>query len=514
MRPNLALLTAVVVSSACYATIAVGGARPNIVVILCDDLGYGDIQAINPDRGKIATPNIDRIVSEGLLFTEAHSSSSVCSPSRYSLLTGRYCWRTRHQAGALPGTAPPLLTSDRQTIAKFLQNQGYATACIGKWHLGMDFGATKFTSPIADGPLQHGFDHFFGIAASLDMVPLAWIEDDHFTEPQTEQNPWKRSGKAAPGFEEIDVLPTLTERAVAFVNEHGQNDERPYFLYLAFASPHTPIVPTAEWQGKSTLGDYADFVMQTDDSVGKVLQAIDASKTRDNTIVIFSSDNGFAPAAQPRALQSRGHYPSELRRGYKADIWDGGHRIPLVVRWPGVVAPGSTSKQLVGQIDLFATIAEIMRKPLPENVAEDSVSLLPILTGNDTSVRQSLIHHSNNGIFAIRAGKWKLEFCAGSGGWSAPRDARAVARGMPQVQLYDMEVDASERHNRQAKYPDVVEQLTQLMNDAVDRGRTTPGPRQENEGKITVAKNTVAKITDSTRPRPRANRAAKSAANL
>ncbi|TWT85505.1 Arylsulfatase [Posidoniimonas polymericola] len=462
-------------------------ARPNIVYILCDDLGIGDVHAFNPDRGKIATPSIDRLAAEGMMLTDAHTSSSVCTPSRYSILTGRYAWRTRLQSGVLWGKGAPLIAEGRPTVASFLKEQGYATACLGKWHLGLGFADEEYTAPLTDSPIDHGFDYFFGISASLDIPPFAWIENRRFTEVPSVKKTFYREGEAAPGFEAVDVLPTLTDRAVAYVREHAPRDE-PYFLYLPYASPHTPIVPTEEWRGRSGLGDYADFVMQTDHSIGQVMEAIDASGEADNTIVIVTSDNGFAPAAGVERHEDNGHFPSAGFRGYKADVWEGGHRVPLVVRWPAVVAAGSRSEQLVGLIDLFATVADVLEQDPPAGAAEDSVSLLPILQGHDEPVRDSTIHHSIDGCFALRDGAWKLARCAGSGGWAQPREKQAAQQGLPPVQLYNLTADIAEQHNLQAERSDVVERMNTKLTEAVRSGRTTPGGPAENDVPVTIDK--------------------------
>lgn len=485
---NAVLLIATVV--ACQVPLAVAAEvarQPNFVFILCDDLGYGDVRAFNPQRGTIPTPNIDRLASEGMMFTDAHASSAVCTPSRYSILTGRYCWRSRLQSGVLGGEGKPLLETGRMTVASFLKEQGYATACLGKWHLGLEFGPQRFASPLKDGPLSHGFDRFFGISASLDMPPFAWIDDDRFPEQPSVTKTWVRSGPAAPSFEAVDVLPTLKDKAVQYIGERSQAGQ-PFFLYLPLTAPHTPIVQTRQWQGKSGLGEYADFVMQTDACVGEVLQAIDDAGQRENTVVFFTSDNGFAPAAGPQPLEEQGHYPSAAYRGYKADIWEGGHRVPLIVRWPQVVTPGSTSDQLVGLIDFFATAADIVGQAIPDAAGEDSFSLLPLLKGSDAPVRTAQIHHSIDGYFAIRQGKWKLELCAGSGGWGSPREPQAAKRGLPPVQLYDMAADPGEHHNLAADHPEVVERLTRLLEESIANGRTTVGQPQRNDAAIEIHK--------------------------
>ena len=461
--------------------------QPNIVFILCDDLGYGDVQVLNPQRGKIPTPNLDRLAAEGMLFTDAHASASVCTPTRYGILTGRYCWRSRLQHGAISGHAKPIVDQKLLTVADFLKAQGYATICLGKWHLGVQYEDAEFTSRVTDGPLQHGFDHFFGITASLDMEPFAWIDDDRMTEAPTITKHFFRNGLAAPSFEAVDVLPTLTKKAIKFIKTRRQAAQ-PFFLYLPYASPHTPVVPTDEWKGKSGLGAYADFVMQNDAAIGDVLCALDEAGLRDNTIVYFGSDNGFAPAVHPQELEAQGHYPSGEFRGYKADIWEGGHRIPLMVRWPGVIEPGSKSDQLVSLTDLFATLADVLDQELPADAAVDSFSLLPLFKGGDQPVRQIDIEHSNYGYFAIREGHWKLELCAGSGGWSNPREARALERDLPKVQLYDLANDPGEQHNVQAQHPEIVERMMRLLKEAIANGRTTPGPKQANDAEIKIYK--------------------------
>jgi len=464
--------------------------RPNIVYILCDDLGYGDVHALNPRRGKIKTPNIDKLCSEGMTFTDAHGASSVCTPSRYGILTGRYPWRTSLQSGVLLGMSPPLISRTQLTVAEMLKKQGYATGMIGKWHLGMTFGKDPFADPIKDDPLQHGFDYFFGISASLDMPPFVYIENQKFTEVPTVTKTWLRSGPAAKDFEAENVLPDFTKKAVAYIADHAADAKigKPFFLYVAWSAPHTPILPTTEWQGKSGLGPYGDFVMETDWATGEVAKALDAAGIADNTLLIFTSDNGCSPAAGIQKLESAGHYPSAQFRGYKADIWDGGHRIPFIARWPGKIKPGTESSQISCLNDLMATCADIVGVRLPSN-AEDSVSMLPALLGQDRfPLREAVVHHSIDGYFAIRKGKWKLELCAGSGGWSAPKEDAAKKENLPPIQLYDMTVDESERKNVAAENPLVVKELTALLEKYVKDGRSTPGPEEPNDAKITIRK--------------------------
>ncbi len=439
--------------------------RPNIVYVLCDDLGYGDVRCLNPDRCKIPTPNADRLAAEGIVFTDAHSGSSVCTPTRYGILTGRCAWRTRLQSGVLHGYDRALIAPGRLTAASLLKRHGYATACIGKWHLGMDWPGENpkeidYTRPIRNGPTSAGFDYFYGISASLDMPPFIYIENDRTAGVPTVEKTWIRKGPAHADFEAIDVLPALTRKAVEFIDRHASG---PLFLYFSLNSPHTPIVPAPEWRGKSGLGPYGDFVMQTDWALGEVMKAVDRNGLRENTLVIFTSDNGCSPAAGVKDLEANGHYPSHIYRGYKADIWDGGHRVPFIARWPAAVRPGASCGRLVCLTDLLATCADILGERLPADAGEDSASILPLLRGQDRAVRETVIHHSINGRFSIRDERWKLVLCPGSGGWSAPKDPEALKRGLPPLQLYDMIADPGETLNLHDKHPEVVERLTRLL---------------------------------------------------
>lgn len=482
-------------------TARASAAQPNILYILADDLGYGDVRILNPTRGKILTPALDKLAAEGMTFTDAHSGSSVCTPTRYGIMTGRYAWRTSLVSGVLGGVSPPLIAPERLTVATMLKERGYRTACLGKWHLGFDWAKWEdpeqrakhpgwkfdFSKPIEHGPVTAGFDSYFGISASLDMAPFAWIENDRVTALPTAVKEWVRKGPAAPEFEAVDVLPTLTRKAVEMIGR-GAKSEKPFFIYLPLASPHTPIVPSPEWQGKSGLGGYGDFVMQTDFCVGEVLAALEKNGLVENTLVIFTSDNGCSPEAKFEELVKLGHFPSADMRGMKSDIWEGGHRVPFLVRWPAKVKPGSQSDALVCLTDLMATAAEITGAELPATAAEDSFSFLPDLLGSGKGARASLIHHSINGQFAIREGNWKLAFCPGSGGWSVPADVEARNQGLPTVQLYDLAADAGEKENLQAARPEVVERLTHAMQAIASNGRSTPGANQKNDTAVDFRK--------------------------
>lgn len=496
------------------ASVVVAADQPNIVVILCDDLGYGDVKANNAE-GKIATPNMDRIAREGVRFTDAHTSSSVCTPTRYGLMTGRYNWRSKLQRGVLGGLSPRLIEPGRETMASLLKAQGYSTACIGKWHLGMDWvklsgkdveelniekpeqvGNVDFSKPIANGPTSVGFDYYYGISASLDMVPYTFIENDHVTVVPTVQKEFKmyptangstRRGPAAEKFEAEDVLPTLARKAAEHITARAKAG-KPFFLYLPLNAPHTPIVPTKEWQGKSGLTPYADFVMETDWAVGEVLAALDKSGVAENTLIVFTSDNGCSPAAHIPDLQEKGHEPNGPLRGHKADIWDGGHRVPFFVRWPAKVKP-AVSDALVCLTDVFATCAEIVGAKFSDNTGEDSFSFWPVLSGGGKSARTSAVHHSINGVFALRDGAWKLELCPGSGGWSAPRDPEAVKQSLPDTQLYRIgEGDLAEQKNVAAENPEVVARMMKQLEKIVADGRSAPGAPQQNAVPVVLRK--------------------------
>jgi arylsulfatase A len=478
------LLSAPVVSSR-----ATEVQKPNIVYILCDDLGYGDVQCLNPKRGRISTPHFDRIAAEGMIFKDAHSGSSVCTPTRYGLLTGRYAWRTRLQQGVLDGgNDEPLIAAERLTVARLLQQHGYHTACIGKWHLGFqsDSQTAKQVGSegiggnglpvgarIIGGPITRGFDHFYGCSNARTMSSL--IENDRVIE----------------ALPTIEMLPRLESQAVDYIRNRSSSAKsgKPFFLYLPLTSPHTPIVPATEWQGKSGLGEYADFVMQTDAVVGKVLSALDMEGLADNTMVFFTSDNGCSPQAKVDKLEDQGHFPSAQFRGYKADIWEGGHRVPFFVRWPGKVKPGSLCDQVICHSDFLATCAEILGVRLPDDAGEDSISILPALLGTDTNpIHEAVVHHSIQGRFAIRQGDWKLEFCPGSGGWGKPGDADSERQGLPSIQLYNLREDIAEKRNVQSGNQELVQRLTRLLDRYIDDGRSTPGAKQRNDTTIVVNK--------------------------
>jgi arylsulfatase A-like enzyme len=469
--------------------------QPNVIYILADDMGYGDISYLNSES-RIATPNLDRLGREGAAFTDAHSSSAVCTPSRYSILTGRYNWRSTLKHGVLRGYSRPLIEPGRATVASMLQQAGYMTACIGKWHLGLGWyelseteGDVDFARPLTDGPLQHGFDYYYGISASLDMPPYVYIENDRVTQLPDHttgrargggEMGWWREGPTAPDFRHEEVLPRLTAKALETIERFKDS---PFFLYFPLNAPHTPILPTAEFAGKSGTNAYGDFVLMCDDTVRQVLVKLEELGLADNTIVVYTSDNGCSPEANFPDLARVGHNPSYIFRGHKADIYEGGHRIPLLIRWPAGIEAGTVCDEPVCLADLMATMAEIVGVTLADDAGEDSVSNLPAWRGDRMSapLREAIVHHSVNGSFSIRQGRWKLELCPGSGGWSYPKPGEEPA-GSPTVQLYDLDADIGEKVNVVAQHPEVAEGLRELLKRYVREGRSTPGKPQSNTG--------------------------------
>ena len=466
---------------------------PNIIYILADDLGYGDLSCYNPDS-KIATKNLDQLASEGMRFTDAHSGSAVCTPTRYGILTGRYSWRTRLKRGVTWSYDPLLINTNILTAASFLKSHGYHTACIGKWHLGLDWqqdasGKTDITQSVKAGPNDVGFDYFFGIAASLDIPPYVYIENNRSTttaidtvEAMKGKAFWRR-GPIGEDFKHKEVLPRLTEKAVGYIKQQAESND-PFFLYFPLPAPHTPILPTEEFIGKSGIKEYGDFVLMVDDVVARIVSALDEHGLKENTLIIFTSDNGCAPIADIEEMNSFGHHPSYVFRGHKADIFEGGHRIPFIASWPARIKGGTQSHETICLTDFLATCAGITGSELPDNSGQDSFNLLPALFQESYTapLREATVHHSVDGYFSIRQGKWKLIFCPGSGGWSFPAPKEAREAGLPMMQLYDLEADAGEQVNLIDQHPTVVEELTELMAKYIREGRSTPGEPQQNEG--------------------------------
>ncbi len=476
---------------------------PNIVFILADDQGVGDVSHTG---GLAPTPAIDAMAEQGLRFTDAHATSSVCTPTRYSILTGRYNWRSKLKKSVLWGLSEPLIPEDRMTVASMLQAQGYRTGIVGKWHLGLGWqklpdgqkrkaeeGPTKgkgwdvdYSKQVIGGPLALGFDSSFIIPASLDMDPYVYLRNDTPTEIPTMTKAFHRSGPAGKNFEAVNCLGDFAREARSFIAGHAkESKEQPFFLYLPLTSPHTPIVPSEKWQGKSDIGKYGDFVMETDWVVGEVLAELEEQNISKNTLVIFTTDNGCSPAAKIPDLVAKGHYPNGKLRGHKADIFEGGHRVPFIVRWPAVVAPGKSCDQTISSVDLMATAAELSGAKIPARAAEDSFSFLSLLKNPmlEEPVRPFTIHHSIDGAFAIRQGEWKLALCPGSGGWSNPKPKQAMNdEALPPAQLYNLKEDLAETKNLIADHPEKAAELAKLLAKAIRDGRTTAGEPQSNEG--------------------------------
>lgn len=454
--------------------------KPNIIYILADDLGYGDVGVYNP-LSKISTPSIDALANEGMLFTDAHSSSSVCTPTRYGILTGRYAWRTHLKNGVLWSYDKPLISANRLTVAQLLKNQGYQTACIGKWHLGLEWGyhsdsTVDFTIPIKGGPTQLGFDYFFGISASLDIPPYVYIEGNHVTASRIDSIKEKngkefwRAGPIGNDFKHSEVLDTFFSKSICYI-EGVASDEKPFFLYLALPSPHTPILPLETFKGITKTNAYGDFVRMTDDRVGKLLQFLKIKNLDKNTLIIFTSDNGCSPSADLRELHQIGHDPSAGFRGAKADIYEGGHRIPFIAKWPGHINPKTKNNTTICLTDFMATCADLFNITLDDSTAEDSFSLLPLLKeSHQKYTRTNIIHHSIDGYYAIRNGNWKLALCRGSGGWSAPTESQAKKKNLPPLQLYNLKKDPSEKKNVSDKFPELVRALSNELEKIIDNG--------------------------------------------
>ena len=481
-------------------TSAVGQERlPNLVIVFADDMGYGDPQVYNP-RSRVPTPHIDDLAARGIRFTDAHTASSVCTPSRYGLLTGRYPWRSRLPVGIVNSWGGPVIDSDRLTLGEALQNKGYRTACIGKWHLGWDWPVRDggylseelegvnvgpdyepygeridFARPVREGPTTRGFDYYFGDDVP-NFPPYAFIENDRVLGNPTDRMPANKGQRAGPMMPRWDLWaaqPTITSRAVEWIEERSAEPNVPFFLYVPLLGPHTPIVPNAANHGKSAAGPYGDWVHQMDSILGKVVDALERTGALDDTIVVFSSDNG-SPArsgigafgATRTVTELYSHVPNAPWRGLKADAWEAGHRVPFIVRWDGRVPPSTVSDRTVCLTDIFATVSEIVGFEMPEDSGEDSLSLAPLLLGKGSFGRTSIVHHSLAGLFAIRKAGWKLILGDGSGGFSSPRGRILEPTENGPMQLYLLPEDPMERRNLATARPDrkaeLLEELLRL----------------------------------------------------
>ncbi|MEI8235104.1 MAG: arylsulfatase [Verrucomicrobiota bacterium] len=514
--------------------------KPNILIILADDLGYGDVQCYNPEHGKIPTPNMDRLAAQGLRFTDGHSSAGACTPSRYSILTGRYDWRSRLQRGVLGGFGTPLIPPSRLTIASLAKEGGYRTACIGKWHIGMNWPIEKgddkflgletleqiekeaektnetptpsveklavdgfytaqpiagyktpvptaeqlavwrkiFSQPITGGPTAVGFDHYFGMDVP-GYPPYCFIENDRTVGvpsqflsakdilPAAMLGEWQ--GPTVKDWDFYAAMPTLIKHTGAYLTESAKSKD-PFLLYLALPAPHQPWAVTEPMRKKSGLSLYCDWVMETDAAIGQVLESLDKSGAANNTLVILCSDNGYSPYGIGELIK-KGHYSSGPFRGCKAEAYEGGHREPFIVRWPGVVKPGTVCSQTVCQVDIMATMADIFGVRLPENAGEDSFSFLPLLKGQDKPIRPNLVNHSGQGGYGIRCGDWKLILEVDK------KDRRPV-------QLFNLAEDIGEKKDLADQYPERVAEMRALMEKLVANGRSTPGAKQKNDAEV------------------------------
>lgn len=481
---------------------------PNIVYILADDMGYGDVSVFNPS-GRIRTAHIDQIANQGMICTDAHTNSSVCTPTRYGILTGRYAWRTELKNGVLSGNSEHLIDTDRLTVASLLKNQGYATAVIGKWHLGMDWQTVdnqtadrrngenvNYHLPAKISPLQYGFDYFFGLAGSLNMTPHAYVENNLVQAPleylQDDEAMRQTGLKGIPGwwgtdYRQDQVLSKLADKSISWIKGHLiEKEDQPFFLYLPLTAPHAPIVPSSGFVGESGIGSYGDYCMEVDHIVGRILDFLEEMNVADHTLLIFTADNGCSPQAKFANLQEQGHYPSYIYRGLKGSLYEGGHRVPFLVKWPGVIEPGTTSDVVMCTTDLLATVADIFDVALPQNAGEDSYSMLKVFKGEHPLWTRSrgVVHHSDAGHFSIRVGKWKL-IIHEKGGTRRQNPKGPPVINPAGIQLFDMRTDPEETTNIQHLHPGVVKELALLLIQYIESGRSTPGdsiPVEEDRG--------------------------------
>jgi arylsulfatase A len=473
--------------------------RMNIVLLYADDLGFGDLACYN-EASKIPTPHLDRLAKEGLRFTDAHSSSGICTPSRYALLTGRHHWRDFH--GIDTGFSPSFFKPGQLTLQAMLRQNGYATACIGKWHLGMDWDSIRkpgtppnskehhhfdWSKPIRGGAVDHGFDYYFGDNV-INFPPYTWIENNRVlavpdttfkTTPQnTKEGQWEcREGPGRSDWDFYQVLPVLTQKGVEYIQSRKGKPE-PFFLYFPLPSPHAPIVPNDKFDETSKAGAYGDFVVETDDSCGQLLQALRDTGLDRNTIVIFTADNGAEAYAYPRD-EKFDHWSSAPLRGLKRDIYEGGHRVPTIIRWPGLTPAGSVTDALLSQVDFMATVAAYLGTELPENSAEDSHDFLPWLKGDaQEPPRSSIVHNTYPNRYAVRHGDWVLiDHPTGTdrqapAGWM--KKHKTPQYGDQTVGLYNLRNDIGQRDNLAKAYPDRVAELQSLLKKIRGEGHSAP----------------------------------------
>jgi len=509
--PNPLFLTCVLANAIASPPTYATENEPNVLVIVADDLGYGDVKCFGQGLCRIETPHLDRLATQGVRYTQAYATASVCVPSRISMMTGRYAFRfPPPQPGGPWGFLGLQIPQTHPTIAKMLSDRGYETGYVGKWHLGtsmttfdnqrQDIGTVDYNSPIKVGPRQYSFANSFILPGSLDMYPYAFIRDHQWVGDVTAVKGWSafaRMGPASHDFKDDEVLDRIATEASRFIEEER---DQPFFLFVGLTAPHTPTSPAQEFLGKSGLGVYGDFVMNTDHTVGRILDTLERTKQADNTLVIVTSDHGPASYAgagrraiplQMKQLEAKGHYAAGGLRGYKFSAYEGAFRVPLILRWPERVAAGVTSDQIVGLVDLLATIDDAtftkgtdlqtsQSKSLA--VGPDSISLLPPTSEkNPTKPRESILLQGSRG-FAYRKGDWKLILCPGSGAagiwgnqpasddaWKAalqeyhqaPNSHTQLER-YPFVQLYNLSVDPAESNNLAKEQAD---RVSKMIND-------------------------------------------------
>ena len=516
---TLTVISLLLITSGLHSMAAVlgeSGGRPNIVLILADDLGYGDVGCYNP-KSRIPTPNLDRLGAEGMRFTDAHSPATVCTPSRYGLMTGQMAFRIPGGGRVFTGAGgPSLIAEDRLTLPEMLREAGYATAAFGKWHVGMTFrdkdgnsidedglNAVKridYSRRIGGGPIDHGFDRFFGTACcpTTDWL-YAFIDGDRVLTPPTgpldktplPKHPYakdNRPGMVAPDFdlEEVDLM--FLKKSQAFLEEHvKRSPDRPFFLYHATQTVHLPSFPADRFKGKTRSGPHGDFIFEMDWVVGQLLATLERLGVVENTVVMFSSDNGPEVLSVYHMRRDHDHDGARPWRGMKRDNWEGGHRVPLIVRWPGKVQPGSTTDQLTSLTDVMATVAAIVGSNLPVDAAEDSHNMLPALLGQARGpIRQYILLQGFGGAryLAIRRGKWKYLDHKGSGGNRYESHPMLKAYMLPDTapgalgQLYDLETDPGETMNVSFEHPQIAKELKSKLEEFKESGRSAPPYRE------------------------------------
>ncbi|MEP1486810.1 MAG: arylsulfatase [Algibacter sp.] len=501
----LRILICVLVCNSLYAQ---ERTKPNIIYILADDLGIGDLSFYN-ENSKIKTPNLDLMGAQGMKFTDAHTSSAVCTPTRYGILTGRYNWRTPLKSFVTWGNSPTLIKKGRLTVAQMLKNEGYKTASIGKWHLGfnwamkdgskeyehfshfkdrVDFSKIDYSKPLKFGPRNLGFDYSFAIPASLNMPPFVYLENDKVTQIPTKTSERKRKeypytswikGVVSDDFIHDQVFPTFVDKTISYIKKNA-NSEQPFFVYLPLPAPHSPVLPITPWKGTSGINEYADFVIMIDDLMGQIFKTIKDQGIEENTLVIFTSDNGCAGTANIPLLKRKNHNPSYIYSGFKGSYLEGGHRVPFLAKWPKMIMPNSVSNAIICTTDFMATCADIVNYDFKDNEAEDSFSMMPLLTKKGDYLREATIHHSKTGIFAIRKGDWKLIMSPNSGVNAAgvPENNKKI---LPEEILYNLKTDVAEKINIAKKHPKKVTELKSLLIKQIKEGRTTLGVVQEND---------------------------------